>query len=176
MSEPVRLSKRVAAMLPCSRSDAELYIEGGRVRVDGVLVETPQARVREDQTVAIDPTARMVPLVPVTLLLHKPPGDDWEPGSKQAATRRLMPQNHWGQDRSGNRLLQRHLAGQLCVTPLERAASGLLVFTQEFPVRRKLLEDAALVENEVIVEVQGDVSDAALAQLRRSPVVDGRAM
>ena len=29
MSEPVRLAKRVAALLPCSRREAELYIEGG---------------------------------------------------------------------------------------------------------------------------------------------------
>ena len=176
MSEALRLSKRVAAMVPCSRRDAEGYIEGAWVRVDGVLVETPQARVREEQLVEIDPKARLLPLVPVTLLLHKPPGDGSEPDSKQPAARWLVPQNHWKQDRSGNRVLQRHMAGQVCVTPLERGASGLLVFSQDFPVRRKLLEHAALVENEVIVEVQGEVSEAALAQLRRSPVVDGRAM
>ena len=62
------------------------------------------------------------------------------------------------------------------MTPLESAASGLLVYTQEWSIRRKLLEDAALVENEVIVEVRGAVPEAALAQLRRSPVIDGRAM
>lgn len=176
MSEPVRLSKRVAAMLACSRRDAEHYIEGAWVRVDGLVVEMPQARVREEQSVDIDPKARLAPVVPVTLLLHKPPGDDWEMTGKHAAARWLVAQNHWGQDRSGNRVLQRHLAGQMCVTPLERAASGLLVFSQEFPVRRKLLEDAALVENEVIVELQGEVGEAALTQLRRSPVVDARAM
>ncbi len=35
MTEPVRLAKRVAAMVPCSRREAEQYIEGGWVRVDG---------------------------------------------------------------------------------------------------------------------------------------------
>jgi len=29
MTEPVRLAKRLAAQLPCSRREAELYITGG---------------------------------------------------------------------------------------------------------------------------------------------------
>ncbi len=33
--EPQRLAKRLANQLPCSRSDAERYIAGGWVRVDG---------------------------------------------------------------------------------------------------------------------------------------------
>ena len=35
MTEPVRLAKHVAALVPCSRREAEQYIEGGWVRVDG---------------------------------------------------------------------------------------------------------------------------------------------
>ncbi|NBT93031.1 MAG: hypothetical protein EBT37_10705, partial [Betaproteobacteria bacterium] len=35
-----RLSKRVAQMLRCSRSQAEQYIEGGWVRVAGKVVES----------------------------------------------------------------------------------------------------------------------------------------
>ena len=36
--EPQRLAKRLAAQLPCSRSDAENYIAGGFVRVDLSLI------------------------------------------------------------------------------------------------------------------------------------------
>ena len=35
MSEPVRLAKRVVALTRCSRREAEQYIEGGWVTVDG---------------------------------------------------------------------------------------------------------------------------------------------
>lgn len=45
MSEPVRLSKRLIEQLGCSRREAELYIEGGWVTVDGVVVEQPQFKV-----------------------------------------------------------------------------------------------------------------------------------
>ena len=47
MTEPVRLAKRVAALAQCSRREAEMYIEGGWVRVDGVTVEEPQFKVLE---------------------------------------------------------------------------------------------------------------------------------
>lgn len=74
------------------------------------------------------------------------------------------------------RPLQRHLQGQTSVSPLESGASGLLIFTQDGRVRRKLTDDAARVEHEVIVDVTGDVTDAALRQLNRAPIIDGRAM
>ena len=176
MSEPVRLSKRVAEQVPCSRREAEQYIEGGWVQVDGHMVDTPQYRVAEKQSVVLDPKAQRTPILPVTLLLHKPAGYDWDLQGPRAAAGLLLPENHWRSDRSGIRLLRRHVLDQRCVTPLEHAASGLLVFSQERPILRKLLEDAALVEHEVIVDVRQSVSQDALARLRRTPVVDGRAM
>ncbi|MEY3487745.1 MAG: hypothetical protein RL075_1750, partial [Pseudomonadota bacterium] len=45
MTEPTRLAKRLAEMLGCSRREAEQFITGGFVRVDGVVIEEPQHRV-----------------------------------------------------------------------------------------------------------------------------------
>ena len=73
MTEPVRLAKRVAEMFSCSRSEAEQYIAGGWVRVDGQLVEEPQFRVQFEK-IELDPNARLAPIEPVTILLNKPPG------------------------------------------------------------------------------------------------------
>ena len=70
--EPQRLAKRLAAQLQCSRSDAENYIAGGWVRVDGVVVEEPMERVRDGQTVLLDPKAKLEPLESMTLIWHKP--------------------------------------------------------------------------------------------------------
>ena len=74
MTEHIRLAKRVAEQLHCSRGTAEQYIEGGFVSVGGQVVEAPGARVRPDQDVAVAPDASPLALTPVTLLLHKPPG------------------------------------------------------------------------------------------------------
>lgn len=157
MNEPVRLSKRVAALLPCSRSEAERYIEGGWVRVDGRVVEEPQHRVLHE-SIEIDPAARLTELAPVTLLLHKPAG--------QASPQQLLNAgNHWPEDPSGIRVLKRHFSQLTPAVPLEPAASGLLVYTQDGRVARKLGEDERLIEVEVTVEVQGEVSDTQLARL-----------
>ncbi len=178
--EGVRLARRVAELAGCSRREAELYIEGGWVRVDGAVVETPQFRV-QDQTVELDPAARRQPVAapaPVTFVLHKPAViiAAAAAGQAGAAIDLLRPEQRDPSDRSGIRPLQRHLRGQELVTPLETAASGLLVYTQDWRVRRKLVDDGALVEHEVMVDVRGTVSPEALQRLNQTPVIDGRAM
>lgn len=164
-----RLSKRLARQQSCSRSEAEQYIAGGFVTVDGEVVETPQFRVL-DQTVVLDPKASLSTLAPVTLLMHKPAGIDTSAAGLLDADQRCAA------DRSGIRLLKRHLQQQLCVTPLDTSASGLVVFTQDPRIRRKLLEEAALVEHETMVDVTGEVTPAVLATLSQSPLIEGRAM
>ena len=94
MIEPVRLAKRVAELMPCSRSEAEQYIEGGWVSVDGRVVEEPQFRVAH-QRVEISPDASLLGLGEVTLLLHKPAGHE----------ALLLPTHHANSDRSGIRPL-----------------------------------------------------------------------
>ena len=57
-SSHIRLAKRVAEQLNCSRSMAEQFIEGGFVSVAGQVVEAPGARVRPDQAVTVLMTRR----------------------------------------------------------------------------------------------------------------------
>lgn len=160
MTEPVRLAKRLAAMIPCSRSQAEQYIEGGWVRVDGRVVEEPHFRVLHEK-IELDPNANLMELTPVTLLLHKPAG--------HATPQQLLnAASHWREDPSGIRVLKRHFSQLTPAVALEPAASGLLVFTQDWRVARKLSEDDHLIEQEVTVEVQGEVSPTQLQQLMRA--------
>ncbi|MEO5738914.1 MAG: RNA pseudouridine synthase [Variovorax sp.] len=170
--EGIRLAKRVAALAGCSRREAELLIESGAVRVDGRVIEVPAHRVRDAQQVEIEAGARPSAVEPVTLLLHKPAGIAFD----APLPKLLVMAQHSESDRSQRPPLQRHFAGQHCFTPLETGASGLLVFTQELRVERKLVEDAGLIENEVMVDVAGPVDPRALHRLNQSPVIDGRAM
>ena len=57
--------------------------------------------------------------------------------------------------------------------PLEVGAGGLLVFTQDWRVARKLLEDAAVIEHELIVEVEGEVPADTLLRLNQGLSSDG---
>jgi len=92
MTEPVRLSKRVAELAGCSRSEAEQYVQGGWVRVDGIVVEEPQFKVT-DQQVALDPEARLEAAEPATFILHKPSG---LPSAEAVAV--AVPASRWEED------------------------------------------------------------------------------
>ena len=155
MLEPVRLAKRLAEMLPCSRREAEQYIEGGWVTVDGVVVEEPQFRVLH-QKIELSKDASLLAPTAVTLLLHKPAG--FEADLKQAT--------HSPDARGGITLLKKHLAAEL-VTHLAMPASGLVVFTDDWRVARKLVDDAATLEHEVVVEVAGSIKPGGLERLNR---------
>jgi len=72
MTDPIRLAKRLAELVPCSRREAELYIAGGWVTVDGLVVEEPQFMVSQ-QKVALHPEASLIPVEPATILFHQPP-------------------------------------------------------------------------------------------------------
>jgi 23S rRNA pseudouridine2604 synthase len=165
MNEPIRLAKRLSQQINCSRSQAEQYIEGGWVKVNGQVQESPQHKVT-NEVIELDPKATLLESVPMTILLHKPAGYSWGDGSKPAGE--LLAQgNRSTLDATGVRLLQRHLKNQISVTPLEIKATGLLVFTQDFRMERKLWSDAYLLETEIIVDVAGQVSDEMLLALNR---------
>ena len=169
--DAVRLSKRVMQEADCSRAEAERLIESGRVRVDGAVQQAVPTRVRPEQAVTIDGSQPAQGVAPATVVMHKPAGVTME-----ALLKLIVESNHLPNDRSGLTLLARHTKGLECVTPLEPAASGLVVWTQVPGIARKLVEEGSQIEHEVMVDVEGPVSAAQLAELNRSLVVDGRAM
>lgn len=154
--EPQRLAKRLAAQLPCSRSDAERYIAGGWVRVDGVVVEEPMERVRDEQEVRLDPKAKLETLASVTLIWHKPAGQVLPEAPflpDDVAARWFAPDARFAGDRSGVRPLKVHRHKLLPVAPLGELSSGLMVFTQNPGVARKLGDEADSLEHEWLAEV-----------------------
>ncbi len=169
MTESVRLAKRLAHLLPCSRREAELYIQGGWVRVDGVAVEEPQFRVT-DQNIELDPQAKAEPLEPATILLHQLPEAD--PGM---AAQLISPASHAPDDRS-RRILKAHFVRLSPTLPLQPGAGGLAVFTQDRRVLRKLTEEADRIEQEYIVEVAGTLAPGGLELLQHGLSFDGRAL
>lgn len=164
----VRLAKRLAEQLQCSRSTAEQYIEGGWVTVDGKTIEVPGARVSPQQTIVLEKEVSLFDLVPVTLLLHKPVGFEAGLGMEAAAAAHgsrsqgerpaqslLNIASHMAGDAADTRVLLRHFKDLECFTPLPTPASGLVVFTQDKRIARKLAEDIESLEQECIVEVAG---------------------
>ena len=167
--EAQRLSKVVAARVPCSRREAEQYIAEGWVSVDGQVVDEPQFRVADHQQVVIDTRAQLQPVAPATFLLHKPAG------MADAQARALLAAgNHWSGDASGIRRIKSHAAGLVALLPLPTPASGLAVYSQDGRIVRKLQEDARVMEQELIAEVKGTIAPGGLERLCRGLVMQGQ--
>ncbi|MGF6273220.1 23S rRNA pseudouridine2604 synthase [Massilia sp. UYP11] len=158
----IRLAKRVAEVAGCSRADAERYIAGGWVSVDGVVAEDPATRVTAAQQVVMLPGATPVEPEPVTILLHKPAGVELE-----AALAAIGPDTQVLDHGFGKPFLRRHLAKLAPATPLETMASGLVVFSQDWRVMRKLVDDAPRNEAEYVAEVDGQIAEGGLDKLGR---------
>ncbi|SFD86188.1 rRNA pseudouridine synthase [Paracidovorax konjaci] len=185
--DSMRLAKRVAELQGCSRREAEWLVEGGSVQVDGQVSELPGARVRPDQAIVVAAGARAQEIPPVTLLLHKPAG--WEAGLGQGpagdprhargsgapdAVALLEPAARYAGDSPPVRVLQRHFRQLECFTPLASAASGLVVFTQDRRMARRLEEDIETLEQECVVTVEGRIAEGGLARLCQGLEFNGR--
>jgi 23S rRNA pseudouridine2604 synthase len=121
----------------------------------------------------VSPDASLAPLLPVTILLHKPAGVDVQAGA-QSVLGLITADTLIADDRSGIRFLKRHQLDLNLATPLEAKASGLLVLTQDWRVTRKLVDDAAKIETEYVVEVAGELIPDGLTFLQHGLSFNGR--
>ncbi|WP_313023865.1 RNA pseudouridine synthase [Pseudomonas lopnurensis] len=166
MTDPVRLSKRLAEQLGCSRREAELYIEGGWVNVDGQVVEAPFRKIEPGQRIELRAGATATEIAPVTLLLHRPAGQ--AAGTDAESTLRMLTAaTHCSEDPSRIEPLQRHLLRQNELLPLEADSSGLVVFSQQREVIRTLSGSRNKFEQEYIVDVSGEPEANGLALLAK---------
>lgn len=179
-----RLAKRLAAQQGCSRAEAERFIAGGWVRVDGAVVEAPEARVLPGQVVTLDAGARPEDLSPVTLLWHKPAGmlvPECLHLPTETAAQWLADAQRSPADRSRVRALRMHRHRLQPLLPLGFDESGLMVFTQSPGVARKLAESAADLEHEWLLDLpagaplpEADARDATLRSFAQAMSFDGR--
>jgi len=88
--------------------------------------------------------------------------------------RLITPENKATDDRSGIHFIKRHLKELALTDTLGVQSSGLMVLTQDWRIARKLIADAAKVEQEFIVEVNGNISPDGLEQLNKGIQLNGK--
>jgi 23S rRNA pseudouridine2604 synthase len=167
----IRLAKRVMEQVKCSRREAELYIEGGHVLVDGVALEEPGARVAPGQTVELAAGASLLEIAPVTIIVNKPAGVNAGIGNEGLPLLACVREETRVDAGRGGRFLKRHLKNLAPGPALDTQATGLVVLTQEFGVSRRLQEG---LEEEIIVEVAGRIADNGLALLNHGLSFNGK--
>jgi len=168
MTDPIRLSKRLVELVGCSRREAELYIEGGWVTVDGEVVEEPQFKV-DTQKVELNPEAKATAPEPVTIILHKPAATD-----AYSALQLITPGTLSEEHSFGKRPLKGHFMRLEAISTLQANASGLMVFSQDWKILRKLTDDRSKIEQEYVVEISGEMVAHGLNRLNHGLTYKGK--
>lgn len=178
MSEPLRLSKRMAELGLCSRREADEYIEKGWVFVDGERVSTLGTKVLPEQKIALDRQAKRSQASLATVILHKPVGyvSGQAEGGHQPAVVLVKPDTRWSHDPDPRLFERAHLRSLVPAGRLDIDSTGLLVLTQDGRIARQLIGADSTIEKEYLVRVVGSLSEGGLASLRHGLALDGEAL
>lgn len=172
--ELLRLSKLMAQRGICSRREADVFIEQGLVTVDGAVINQLGTKVSPNAEITLAPAARKQQSNLATIILHKPigyvsaqPEDNYQPAIKL-----ITRANQWGESRM--RLQPAHMKGLAVAGRLDIDSQGLLLFTQDGRIAKKIIGDNGKVEKEYIVRVEGLLPDNRLQLLRHGLELDGK--
>ena len=176
-NEPPRLSKQISEMTQCSRREADEWIENGWVRVDGAVVTALGTRVHPNAKIEIKEEASKHQTESVTILLNKPldiaSGKDENGGEGgESALQLIRPDNRWAEDATRTNFKATHLRGLALAGKLDAESTGMLVFTQEGSVARRITGDDARLEKEYMVRVEGELTPEGMKQLNHGLSLD----
>lgn len=172
--EKVRLSKLMAERGICSRREADEYIAKGLVLVDGIKIDQLGTKVDPNVKITLEAQALKQQKRLATIILNKPIGyvsAQPEP-PYQPAVKLITPENQFGD--SKQRLRQEHFQGLAVAGRLDIDSQGLLLFTQDGRIAKKIIGEESKVEKEYIVRVQGKLPDDKLKLLNHGLSLDGK--
>jgi len=174
-TEEPRLSKRMSELGLCSRREADEWIENGWIKVDGQTVKTLGVRVSRTAKIEVEPAATRHQTEQVTILLNKPVGyvSGQPEDGHQPAMVLIKPENRWDEDASYMKFLPSHLRGLAPAGRLDIDSTGLMVFTQDGRVAKRLIGQDSEVEKEYLVRVEGTLSEEGMKLLRHGLEIDG---
>jgi len=157
-----RLQKILSARGITSRRDAEALITAGRVTVDGVPAVLGQRADPFAQVICVDGKALSAPLEGRTyIMLNKPVG--YLTTVRDDRGRKTVME-----------LLGERSKGLWPVGRLDRNSEGLLLFTNDGEVTRRLTHPSYGVEKIYRVWVNGEDLEQSITQMGLPLVIDGR--
>jgi 23S rRNA pseudouridine2605 synthase len=155
-----RIAKRLARAGVCSRRDAERLIEQGRVKVDGVTLQTPATLVTAASRIEVDGQAVAAPQRPRIWLFHKPPG--LVVTARDPEGRPTVFDN-----------LPHDMPRVVSIGRLDIASEGLLLLTNDGALARRMELPASGFDRRYRVRAHGRVDQAMLDRLAEGLTVDG---
>lgn len=172
--EKIRVSKLMSEQGLCSRREADAYIERGWVLVDGVPVTELGTKIFPHQKITLNRQARVRQKNQVTILLNKPIGyvsSQAEQNYKPAVSL-ITAATLFNARTSQPKFSPYHLVGLAPAGRLDIDSQGLLVFTQDGRIAKKLIGDDTEIEKEYLVRVRGTLSTESLGLLNEGLSLD----
>lgn len=172
--EKIRLSKLMAERGICSRREADVYIEKGLVLVNGVTVSQLGTKVSPDVKITLEAPALKNQKSLATIIVNKPVGYVSAQPEPQytPAVRLITPENQWGHSKF--QLRPEMFEGLAVAGRLDIDSQGLLIFTQDGRIAKKIIGETTRVDKEYLVRVEGDLPKDKLALLRHGLELDGK--
>jgi 23S rRNA pseudouridine2604 synthase len=168
-----RLSKIMSQRGICSRREADRYIEAGWVLVNGEVVSELGSKVSSNAQIELKSEGKRKQSHKVTILLNKPIG--YVSGQPEkgypAAIELITAQNQYRRG-SGPLFHPGHRSKLAAAGRLDIDSRGLLVFTQDGALVKKLIGEDTQVEKEYLVRVEGEVKESMLQRLTHGLVLD----
>lgn len=174
----VRLSKLMSERGLCSRREADLYIEKGLVFVDGQRVNQLGFKVSPHCHIELAAKAQENQDSLVTIILNKPvgyvsaqPEKDYQP-----AIQLITADSYFGSANKLPRLDRRFFEGLAVAGRLDIDSQGILLFTQDGRLAKKIIGENSEIEKEYLVRYKGELSQEKLQKLRFGLSLDGKAL
>lgn len=172
--EKIRLSKLMSERGICSRREADEYIAKGLVLVDGVVIQELGFKVTRQARVTLAAEAMKQQKTLVTILLNKPIG--WVSAQPEKdyipAVRLITEENYFGEEHI--RIDHDMFEGLAVAGRLDIDSQGLLIFTQDGRIAKKIIGEETEIEKEYLVRVRGDLPKDQLQLLRHGLSLDSR--
>jgi 23S rRNA pseudouridine2604 synthase len=172
--EKIRLSKLMSEKGICSRREADEYIAKGLVMVNGQVISELGYKVDRNVRVTLATEALQRQKSLATIILNKPigyvsaqPEKDYEP-----AIRLVVRSNYFGTDTPD--ISTEMYDGLAVAGRLDIDSQGLLIFTQDGRLAKKIIGENSDVEKEYLVRVQGNLPDSKLKLLNHGLSLDDR--
>jgi 23S rRNA pseudouridine2605 synthase len=158
--EGERIAKRLARAGLCSRRDAERWIEAGRVKVDGKLLETPACVVNDQSVIEVDGKPLPAAERARVFRYHKPVAEMVT--ARDPEGRRTIFES-----------LPKSLPRVVTIGRLDFMSEGLLLLTNDGGLARQLELPANGWTRRYRARVHGAVDEAKLKALKDGITIEG---
>lgn len=160
-SDEMRLNKYIANSGMCSRREADLYISTGQVQVNGQVVTEMGHKVKLTDEVKFD-GRRISPEKKEYVLLNKPKGFD------TSSTEETIQKSAVGLVANASKYKL------VPVGRLQRNTTGLLLFTNDHDMQKKLTDTGLIIRKIYQVSLDKNLKYEDFQKIEEGPTIEGK--